>query len=360
MVIIPRIVCRVSRSLVNWSATPHEIGVREHSIGVGPITGLASVVVVGYPHMRTMVRDKILVEIRLVAPIWKHCGIMSKVTIVATPGVVIGPISTHIHVLVVVEALSGWTDWHAGCDTVGVSSVDISLGMVGLCIALWSLTVIPLAQTVITKSDFQEVVDNKFQYFFETPTVGREDQEMPLMALPLGDVSLSLQEGQFLLSPYHWALEYEQNSYLRLLETRHFEGMHHFVSCLQGWVRSPYVYHVLGVNISAWAPCSYPLGSIRRPLGSLHARSLDLSGVRFQAWNVAMEPNANEPRDGDTEEEMFVGSDPKAKVKAFLKASMVVEDNSPNQMLEYILEKIQKPNIQTILEEEEILIPSII
>eukprot|EP01018_Ginkgo_biloba_P007943 Gb_36847 [translate_table: standard] len=44
-------------------------------------------------------------------------------------------------------------------------------------------------------------------------------QEIPPMALPLVDISLSLQEAQFLLSPCHLIPEYEQDSYLRLLET---------------------------------------------------------------------------------------------------------------------------------------------
>eukprot|EP01018_Ginkgo_biloba_P010749 Gb_11494 [translate_table: standard] len=142
----------------------HGISVREHSIGIGPIIGLASEVMVGYPHMRTMVRARVPIEIRLVAPIWRHCGILSKVKVVATPGVSIGPITTHIHVLVVVEALFGWTGlgfgiscslvilwwstatcvivWHAGCAITCVSFVNIGLGLVGLRIASWSLIAI--------------------------------------------------------------------------------------------------------------------------------------------------------------------------------------------------------------------------
>eukprot|EP01018_Ginkgo_biloba_P038138 Gb_41322 [translate_table: standard] len=59
-------------------------------------------------------------------------------------------------------------------------------------------------------------------------------QEMPPMALPLVDISPSLQEGQFLMSPCHWTPKYEQGSYLRLLETWHFEGMCPSVSRLRG------------------------------------------------------------------------------------------------------------------------------
>eukprot|EP01018_Ginkgo_biloba_P018464 Gb_25151 [translate_table: standard] len=247
-----------------------------------------------------MVRVGVLVEIRLVAPIWKHCGILSKVKVVATPSVVIGPITSHMY------ALSGWTVWRVVCATIGVSSVDTSLGIVGLHIALWSLTAlycllvssqftthkwihiiglllmhhlllavpslinVPhwLLGSEILKSDFWEVVDNELQYFFEAPTVGREGQEMPLV-----DISPSLQEGQFLLSPCHWTLEYELNSYLRLLETRHFEGMRPFVSSLRGRVHSPHVYHVLGVNISTWVPWSYAVFYRPSPFPSANKQS---------------------------------------------------------------------------------------
>eukprot|EP01018_Ginkgo_biloba_P028202 Gb_25393 [translate_table: standard] len=92
-------------------------------------------------------------------------------------------------------------------------------------------------------------------------------EEMPPMVLPLVDISTSLQEGQCLQSPCHWIPEYVQYFCLHLHETHHFEGMHPFVSCFRGRVRSPYIYHVLGVNTSAWAPCSCPLSGIRGPLG---------------------------------------------------------------------------------------------
>eukprot|EP01018_Ginkgo_biloba_P011080 Gb_27029 [translate_table: standard] len=204
MVIIPRIVCRVGRSLVKWIATPHGFGVREHIIGVGPIIGLASDIVVGYPHMIPMVKSTILVEMRLVAPIWKNYSVMSKVIVVATPSVVIGPITTHNHILVVVEALSSWTVWRVVCATIGVSFVGIGLGMVGLHIALWSLPAIHclLESTKHGSGRCLEV---------------RRCPQWPCLWL----------------------------TFLRL-------WMHPFVSRLQGRVCSPYVYCVLSVNIFTW------------------------------------------------------------------------------------------------------------
>eukprot|EP01018_Ginkgo_biloba_P004631 Gb_29639 [translate_table: standard] len=275
---------------------------------------------VGYPHMRTMVRAIVPVEIRLVAPIWKCCGILSKVKVVATPSVAIGPITTHIHVLVVDNALFGWTVWCIGCATFGVSFVG--LGLVGLRIDLWvsvgshlaflpikrillyihwffsfalyfigirdssiSLKLLPLVGRIIGdlsgsllgfnprslfvnffielvlmaktmgsplarpdgSDQFLEVTLRQMFVEFHASPFGLKlrlarvqclklygfrtsGQEMPPMALPLVYISPSLQEGQFLLSPCHWTLEYEQNSCLHLLETRHFEGMHPFIS----------------------------------------------------------------------------------------------------------------------------------
>eukprot|EP01018_Ginkgo_biloba_P036619 Gb_28190 [translate_table: standard] len=54
-----------------------------------------------------MVIAKVPVEVVLVAPIWRHCGIQSHVKAVITPSVVVRPIIAHIHILVVVEAFSG-------------------------------------------------------------------------------------------------------------------------------------------------------------------------------------------------------------------------------------------------------------
>eukprot|EP01018_Ginkgo_biloba_P039060 Gb_05298 [translate_table: standard] len=128
--------------------------------GVEPSTGLTSEV--GYPHLGTMVRAKVPVEVVLVVPIWEHCGILSQVKVVITPSLVVRPIIAHIHILVVVEALSNWIGlefgvshslvvlWNstaacvevgcARCTTTSVSSLHIVLGLAGVCIVLMSLT----------------------------------------------------------------------------------------------------------------------------------------------------------------------------------------------------------------------------
>eukprot|EP01018_Ginkgo_biloba_P033278 Gb_34926 [translate_table: standard] len=103
-VIVPTVVW-VSRSLAKCIGTPHGIGLLENIGVVKTRTGLTSEV--GYPYLEIMVIAKVPVEVVLVAPIWGHCGIHSQVKVVITPGVVLRPIIAHIHILVVVEALSG-------------------------------------------------------------------------------------------------------------------------------------------------------------------------------------------------------------------------------------------------------------
>eukprot|EP01018_Ginkgo_biloba_P018645 Gb_01313 [translate_table: standard] len=292
------------RSLVKWIGTTHGIGVLEYIIGVRPSIGLTSDVLVGYPHMRTKVRAKVPIEIVMVAPIWEHCGILSKVKVVATPGVVVGPLIAPIHVLVVVGPLSGWTVGHVGCATTDVSSLSIGLGLVELRIALMSLITarcllvniwattckqihiigpllmpqlllaILVLSVDVSSSALQQnsssslskrvtfrrslIMDSNISskcllfvgkmggdsshglfgfdsrslfinFFIEFVLMSKTKgsplahpvgaREIPPMALPLVDISPSLQEGQYLRSPCHWTLEYVQDSCLRLRET---------------------------------------------------------------------------------------------------------------------------------------------
>eukprot|EP01018_Ginkgo_biloba_P022931 Gb_02785 [translate_table: standard] len=74
--------------------------------------------------------------------------------------------------------------------------------------------------------------------------------------------------------------------------------------------------------------------------------------------NLATSPLVNEP--SDVEEEMFVRGDPEAKVKAFLKASIVAEGDSLEQMQDDVLDKIQELATETILGEEDTPVPSIV
>ena len=110
-VIVPTVVW-VSRSLAKCIGTPHGIGILEIIGVVKTRTGLTSEV--GYPYLEIMVIAKVPVEVVLVAPIWGHCGIQSQVKVVITPGVVVRPIIAHIHILVVVEALSGLIGLESG------------------------------------------------------------------------------------------------------------------------------------------------------------------------------------------------------------------------------------------------------
>eukprot|EP01018_Ginkgo_biloba_P017916 Gb_21222 [translate_table: standard] len=105
-----------------------------------------------------MVKARVPLEVRLIAPIWEHCGILSKFRIMATPGVVVRPIAAHISVLVVAGVLSDWTGLQSGvscslvmlhnstvacievgrvgCATTSISSLGISLRMAGLYVDL--------------------------------------------------------------------------------------------------------------------------------------------------------------------------------------------------------------------------------
>eukprot|EP01018_Ginkgo_biloba_P033253 Gb_04538 [translate_table: standard] len=180
--------------------------------------------------MGTMVRAGVLVEIRPVAPIWEHCGILSKVKVVATPGVAIGPITTHIHVLVVAEALSNWTSLGSGISWSLVVLWMLDRHHLAFSpesrILLYAHWFVHFALNEFAKSNSGWCLQVTLRWIFV------EFHEMPSMALPLVDISPSLQEGQFLLLPCHWTLEYKQDSYLRFLETWYFEGMRPFVSRL--------------------------------------------------------------------------------------------------------------------------------
>eukprot|EP01018_Ginkgo_biloba_P016327 Gb_33308 [translate_table: standard] len=204
-----------------------------------------------------MVIAKVPVEVVLVAPIWGRCAIQSQVKVVITPGVVVRPIIAHIHILVVVEALSGLI---VSNDSL-VISVDVSSSAVQ-------------RGGKVTIDSSRDLLGSALSSHFIIFWMGFDEKprgllqlvllEMPPMALPLVDNSLPLQEGQCLQSPCHWTPIYEQDSCLRFCETRHFEGMRPFVSHFRGWVRSPCIYRVLGVTPVLWVASGAAITSATR------------------------------------------------------------------------------------------------
>eukprot|EP01018_Ginkgo_biloba_P012734 Gb_04592 [translate_table: standard] len=251
------------------------------------------------------------------------------VKVVATPGVVVGPITTHLRVLVVVEALSSWIGvgsgiscslvmlrksittcvvvGHAECATTSVSSLSIGLGIARLRIVLSYASTPPgcsqsaSCSPLAVESLESKVSDASSVLFVDVSSFAmqrcgkvtgdssgglfRSDSRSlsssrclkvtlrwMLVEFPASPSGLRLRLAwQCLRSPCHWTLEYEQDSYLCLRETRYFEGMRPLVSRFLGLTR-------------------YEASH----LFELVPLSPDPSEIRFHAWNEATEPNVDE------------------------------------------------------------------
>eukprot|EP01018_Ginkgo_biloba_P011085 Gb_14148 [translate_table: standard] len=236
-----------------------------------------------------MVITKVPVEVVLVAPIWGHYGIQSQVNAVITPCVVVGPIIAHIHILVVVEALSGLI---VSNDS-SVFSVDVSSSVVQ-----WSGKVTVDSSRGLLGSVLSSSFVNFGMGFDEKP---RGLLQLVLLVQEFANSCITfdaviLSHDRLGDAPNGLASVYEKNFCLRFPGSRRFKGMRPFVSHSRDLgplsLRLPCAWHeyfcvgsmVLGSILSAWSHSfcqranlsalvygfydnSYPLGGIRTPPG---------------------------------------------------------------------------------------------